>query len=155
MDGRVVVHHNKTVRGKVHIEFTAPEAALLGRTQRRNGIFRIPCLLALPESAVGTDFLRLQRESAQQESRHHDECVLFEPVHLTNLHKKRNRTMCLVSFFSRDDSTRTSDPYVPNVVRYQLRYIPLLIKHKLLGELVDVNLATALEDRRLVFLSTA
>ena len=27
--------------------------------------------------------------------------------------------------FCRDDSTRTSDPYVPNVVRYQLRYIPL------------------------------
>ena len=26
---------------------------------------------------------------------------------------------------SRDDSTRTSDPYVPNVVRYQLRYIPM------------------------------
>ena len=29
--------------------------------------------------------------------------------------------------FCRDDSTRTSDPYVPNVVRYQLRYIPLFI----------------------------
>ena len=26
----------------------------------------------------------------------------------------------------RDDVTRTRDPYVPNVVRYQLRYIPLL-----------------------------
>lgn len=24
----------------------------------------------------------------------------------------------------RDDWTRTSDPHVPNVVRYQLRYIP-------------------------------
>ncbi len=59
--------------------------------------------------------------------------------------------MCLVSFFSRDDSTRTSDPYVPNVVRYQLRYIPLLIKNKLLGELVDVNLETALEVGRFVF----
>ena len=53
--------------------------------------------------------------------------------------------------FGRDDSTRTSDPYVPNVVRYQLRYIPLLIKNKLLGELVDVNLETALEVGRFVF----
>ena len=25
----------------------------------------------------------------------------------------------------RDDRTRTGDPYVPNVVRYQLRYIPI------------------------------
>ena len=25
----------------------------------------------------------------------------------------------------RDDRTRTGDPYVPNVVRYQLRYIPM------------------------------
>ena len=33
---------------------------------------------------------------------------------------------CLLfySFESRDDQTRTGDPYVPNVVRYQLRYIP-------------------------------
>ena len=26
----------------------------------------------------------------------------------------------------RDEATRTPDPYVPNVVRYQLRYIPIL-----------------------------
>ena len=26
--------------------------------------------------------------------------------------------------FGRDEATRTPDPYVPNVVRYQLRYIP-------------------------------
>ena len=26
---------------------------------------------------------------------------------------------------SRDEATRTPDPYVPNVVRYQLRYIPI------------------------------
>ena len=26
----------------------------------------------------------------------------------------------------RDDQTRTGDPYVPNVVRYQLRYIPFI-----------------------------
>ena len=28
-------------------------------------------------------------------------------------------------FVGRDDRTRTGDPYVPNVVRYQLRYIPI------------------------------
>ena len=27
--------------------------------------------------------------------------------------------------FGRDEATRTPDPYVPNVVRYQLRYIPM------------------------------
>ena len=29
------------------------------------------------------------------------------------------------SNFGRDEATRTPDPYVPNVVRYQLRYIPI------------------------------
>ncbi len=29
------------------------------------------------------------------------------------------------SYFGRDEATRTPDPYVPNVVRYQLRYIPI------------------------------
>ena len=28
----------------------------------------------------------------------------------------------------RDEETRTPDPYVPNVVRYQLRYIPIAVK---------------------------
>ena len=28
----------------------------------------------------------------------------------------------------RDEATRTPDPYVPNVVRYQLRYIPIARK---------------------------
>ena len=28
--------------------------------------------------------------------------------------------------FGRDEATRTPDPYVPNVVRYQLRYIPMV-----------------------------
>ena len=28
----------------------------------------------------------------------------------------------------RDEATRTPDPYVPNVVRYQLRYIPITIQ---------------------------
>ena len=31
------------------------------------------------------------------------------------------------STIGRDEATRTPDPYVPNVVRYQLRYIPMAI----------------------------
>ena len=32
--------------------------------------------------------------------------------------------------FGRDEATRTPDPYVPNVVRYQLRYIPISQKSR-------------------------
>ena len=36
-----------------------------------------------------------------------------------------NSPLAITSTFeSRDEATRTPDPYVPNVVRYQLRYIP-------------------------------
>ena len=35
-------------------------------------------------------------------------------------------TYLLLGFKCRDEATRTPDPYVPNVVRYQLRYIPIL-----------------------------
>ena len=55
----------------------------------------------------------------------------------------------------RDDSTRTSDPYVPNVVRYQLRYIPLPIKNKLLSELVDIYLKATLKVCCLVAVDNA
>ena len=34
-------------------------------------------------------------------------------------------TQCVADCFGRDEATRTPDPYVPNVVRYQLRYIPI------------------------------
>ena len=33
--------------------------------------------------------------------------------------------MLLLFYCGRDEATRTPDPYVPNVVRYQLRYIPI------------------------------
>ena len=35
--------------------------------------------------------------------------------------------MITSSLCCRDEATRTPDPYVPNVVRYQLRYIPMLL----------------------------
>ena len=55
----------------------------------------------------------------------------------------------------RDDSTRTSDPYVPNVVRYQLRYIPFLEKNKLLSELVNVYLKTTFKVCSLVLVDNS
>ena len=37
-----------------------------------------------------------------------------------------NQSLLLQSLtlFGREEATRTPDPYVPNVVRYQLRYFP-------------------------------
>ena len=41
---------------------------------------------------------------------------------------KKAANLCdLLLFFGRDEATRTPDPYVPNVVRYQLRYIPMRV----------------------------
>lgn len=38
----------------------------------------------------------------------------------------------LLKPLSRDDQIRTGDPFVPNEVRYQLRYIPIHLSNKLL-----------------------
>ena len=35
-----------------------------------------------------------------------------------------DKQFSLLVAFCRNEATRTPDPYVPNVVRYQLRYIP-------------------------------
>ncbi len=41
---------------------------------------------------------------------------------------KKAANLCdLLLLSGRDEATRTPDPYVPNVVRYQLRYIPMLV----------------------------
>ena len=40
--------------------------------------------------------------------------------------KRRQVSLSRLPPFGRDEATRTPDPYVPNVVRYQLRYIPIL-----------------------------
>ncbi len=44
---------------------------------------------------------------------------------IASIKLKREETAWFLPFFCRDDRTRTGDPYVPNVVRYQLRYIPI------------------------------
>ena len=43
------------------------------------------------------------------------------------LHTKKECVILTHSLFSRKEATRTPDPYVPNVVRYQLRYFPILV----------------------------
>ena len=41
-------------------------------------------------------------------------------------HRPQHCYQCVAdNFDGRDEATRTPDPYVPNVVRYQLRYIPI------------------------------
>ncbi len=42
--------------------------------------------------------------------------------------KKRQVRKNPLALFCRDKAIRTPDPYVPNVVRYQLRYIPIALK---------------------------
>ena len=44
----------------------------------------------------------------------------------TRIQKAANELFRLLPA-SRDEATRTPDPYVPNVVRYQLRYIPCIV----------------------------
>ena len=39
---------------------------------------------------------------------------------------KNDKQFSLLAVLCRNEATRTPDPYVPNVVRYQLRYIPFL-----------------------------
>lgn len=39
--------------------------------------------------------------------------------------RKSDKQFSLLVAFCRNEATRTPDPYVPNVVRYQLRYIPI------------------------------
>ena len=45
----------------------------------------------------------------------------------TQINKNRSNmlTESLLLRLSRKEATRTPDPYVPNVVRYQLRYFPI------------------------------
>ena len=40
---------------------------------------------------------------------------------------KKGQQIKLLSLQGRDDVTRTRDPFVPNEVRYQLRYIPKML----------------------------
>lgn len=45
---------------------------------------------------------------------------------VAKVERKSDNRFCSFVAFCRNEATRTPDPYVPNVVRYQLRYIPFL-----------------------------
>ena len=57
---------------------------------------------------------------------------------LENKKVAENQPLSLLSDFvlCRDEATRTPDPYVPNVVRYQLRYIPMRFPAKSAAKLL-------------------
>ena len=59
--------------------------------------------------------------------------TLIRDLHpLANTHaehtNKGDKQFSLLVAFCRNEATRTPDPYVPNVVRYQLRYIPIVFE---------------------------
>ena len=51
---------------------------------------------------------------------------LFSPPLKTQKPKLTTDKQFVSLGFCRKEATRTPDPYVPNVVRYQLRYFPIL-----------------------------
>ena len=55
---------------------------------------------------------------AQNTTSHQNILIAIEQI------RKSDRRISSFVAFGRDEATRTPDPYVPNVVRYQLRYIP-------------------------------
>ena len=46
--------------------------------------------------------------------------------------KERQMIYNHLPLFCRNEATRTPDPYVPNVVRYQLRYFPIAMQNYVL-----------------------
>ena len=48
-------------------------------------------------------------------------------ISLMRLCTKKRCVVLTHPLFCRKEATRTPDPYVPNVVRYQLRYFPILV----------------------------
>ena len=52
-------------------------------------------------------------------------CIPFVLRYLRMEERKSGKGKCSFVALGRDEATRTPDPYVPNVVRYQLRYIPI------------------------------
>ena len=56
-----------------------------------------------------------------------------------DLKKNDGKSFLPSSEMCRNEATRTPDPYVPNVVRYQLRYIPSLAAAKILQKLIIHN----------------
>ena len=82
--------------------------------------------LQQPKRVHGTIY-RVAMHSFLCLSRNRRKRLAQEKSHTANNDKGHTIHLACPSYLarSRDDRTRTGDPYVPNVVRYQLRYIPL------------------------------
>ena len=63
---------------------------------------------------------------------------LFQAI--TRIKRKSDNRKCSFVALCRKEATRTPDPYVPNVVRYQLRYFPPSFAQALLkrGKVMDI-----------------
>ena len=51
---------------------------------------------------------------------------MLNKARCVNAQTEVNSFLACLPRFGRKEATRTPDPYVPNVVRYQLRYFPIL-----------------------------
>ena len=58
-------------------------------------------------------------------------------MYLTNVMTWDNKRAAQWQLFCREEATRTPDPHVPNVVRYQLRYFSLTL---LFNQCLDIAL---------------
>ena len=72
------------------------------------------------------------RERQKEKVADYSATMLYNVLTVRNLlpvcfKRLQGQLLRLTTLRCRDEATRTPDPYVPNVVRYQLRYIPILI----------------------------
>ena len=69
------------------------------------------------------------RERQKEKVADYSTTMLYNVLTVRNLllacfKRLQGQLLRLTTLRCRDEATRTPDPYVPNVVRYQLRYIP-------------------------------
>ncbi len=70
------------------------------------------------------------RERQKEKVADYSTTMLYNVLTVRNLlpacfKRLQGQLLRLTTLRCRDEATRTPDPYVPNVVRYQLRYIPI------------------------------
>ena len=58
---------------------------------------------------------------------------MLNKARCVNAQTEVNSFLACLPRFGRKEATRTPDPYVPNVVRYQLRYFPILVQCKVMN----------------------
>ena len=54
---------------------------------------------------------------------------MLNKARCVNAQTEVNSFLACLPRFGRKEATRTPDPYVPNVVRYQLRYFPIAVQN--------------------------